>query len=92
MWPVLLKNHPETSSKTLFQVATLLTGTQGNGKSTIVWRVHHAITDAFSSGLVITKVRAATAGMPLPATPSFARVTRELDAYQTRSQEVRRLS
>ena len=50
----LTNDHLETNIKMLFQVATLPTTTQGNGESTIVWRVHHAITDAFLSGLVIT--------------------------------------
>ena len=80
-----------TSIKTSFQVVTLPTGPKGNGKSTIIWRVHHALIDGFSSELVISKLRAATAGVPISAGPSFAQFAGELDVYQARSQVARRL-
>ncbi|CAD6577320.1 MAG: hypothetical protein ASARMPRED_008215 [Alectoria sarmentosa] len=81
----------ETSTDMSFQVITLSGGQHGDGKSTIIWRVHHALIDGYSSNLIISKLRRAIAGMPIYPGPSFARFAGELDAFQQRSEGARRL-
>ena len=83
--PRLTENIFGASIKTSSQVVALTIGPKGNGKSTVARRVHHALIDGFSSELVISKLRVATAGVPTSAGPSSAQFAGELDACQARS-------
>ena len=81
----------ETSVGVSFKVITLRSHRQDECKSTIIWRIHHALVDGYSSSLLIRKVQLAVAGMPIYPGPSFARFSGELDALHRRSSEAARL-
>jgi len=80
----------ETSVGVSFKVITLRSHRQDESRSTIIWRIHHALVDGYSSSLLIRKVQLAVAGMPIYPGPSFARFSGELDALHRRSTQAAR--
>ncbi len=75
----------ETRISSSFTVITLLSDRQDDCKSTIIWCIHHALIDGYSSSLILEKVRSAAAGMPIYPGPSFARFSEELNAFHRRA-------
>ena len=70
------------STTTSFRVVTLRDHRPGKSKSAILWRVHHALIDGFSSTLIMKKVRRAAAGFPHMPGPSFIDLVPRLKAYR----------
>ena len=67
-----------------FSITTLVGPTPEQSKSALVWHVHHALIDGYSSALVLKKVRLAAAGIPLRPGPSFAKFAAGLDEMHER--------
>jgi len=86
----LWKDCSNANIDSSFQVISLPLGIGNTGISTVIWHVHHALIDGYSSNLVISKVRAAMAGLNVPPGPSFGQFARELQAFQERSANARR--
>ncbi|KAI0468885.1 acetyl-CoA synthetase-like protein [Xylaria cf. heliscus] len=57
------------------------------GKSTVIWRVHHAMIDGVSCSIVLSKVRQALNGTPVQAGPSFGTFSLKLQALQSQGRE-----
>jgi len=70
-----------------FKVVTLPSDLIREGKSTLIWRVHHALIDAYSCSLVLSKVQRVLAGEVVSPGPSFAHFAKDLYALQERSIE-----
>ena len=81
---VLAEEPLETSVVMDFKTVTLMAGPEGPGKSTIIWRIHHALIDGHSAELVINKVRKVILGLPIPSGLSFAQYAVDLRAFQER--------
>ncbi|GAW14660.1 hypothetical protein ANO14919_040630 [Xylariales sp. No.14919] len=58
-----------------------------NGKSTVVWRVHHAMIDGMSCSIVLSKVRQVLAQKPVKAGPPFGIFSSKLQSLQLREYE-----
>ena len=80
--------YVDTGVAMLFRVVTLPDGPRGEGKSTIIWHVHHALIDGYSNGLVIQKLRSVAAGLPYSPGPSFAQLAGHLNTFHQRSRAV----
>lgn len=76
---------------TSFHVVTRLDSAQCENISTVIWIVHHALIDDYSSRLILQKVRMAAAGEPIRPGPSFAIMAGQLRTFQQRSSAFRRL-
>lgn len=79
------EDYEMTEITTQFRVVTLPRKPPREGKSTVIWQVHHALIDGFSSALVIEKVRRAVAGLPIQPGPSFVGLAAELCSFQESS-------
>lgn len=86
----LRKDYSNANVDSSFHVISLPSGIGNTGISTVIWHVHHALIDGYSSNLVIYKVRAAMAGLNVPTGPSFGQFARELQDFQERSAYARR--
>jgi amino acid adenylation domain-containing protein len=52
-------------------------------KGAIVWRVHHALVDGYSCGIILSKVKDFLSGKRISAGPSFVNFAQELYTMQT---------
>ncbi|ETS77601.1 hypothetical protein PFICI_09663 [Pestalotiopsis fici W106-1] len=52
------------------------------GRSTVIWRVHHAMVDGVSFALIHSKIRRILSGQPLVAGPSFLEFSQKLRLIQ----------
>ncbi|KAI1824916.1 acetyl-CoA synthetase-like protein [Xylaria intraflava] len=75
------QTEPDDQLQTAFKVVTLQSpGTEG--KSTVIWRVHHAMIDGVSCSIVLSKVRQVLAGKAIQAGPSFGDFALKLQALR----------
>ncbi|KAI1457516.1 BcNRPS1, nonribosomal peptide synthetase [Annulohypoxylon moriforme] len=66
---------------TAFKTVHLKTGTEIR-ESTVIWSIHHALVDGYSSVLLLNKHRRHMAGSPIVAGPSFVRFISQLATFQ----------
>ena len=76
-----------TVSGNEFKVVTLCAGGYTQVKSAIIWRVHHALIDGYSSRLIMKKVRRATTGSPEAPGPSFVALAQNLHHFREQQYE-----
>ncbi|KAF2179233.1 BcNRPS1, nonribosomal peptide synthetase [Zopfia rhizophila CBS 207.26] len=72
---------------TSFRVITLSSDSHRTGRSTIIWRVHHALIDGYSSSLVLLKMRRVLHGEVITPGPSFGQFAADLNALQQSREE-----
>ncbi|KAF2446656.1 acetyl-CoA synthetase-like protein [Karstenula rhodostoma CBS 690.94] len=70
-----------------FRVVTI-PGINGRGKSTVVWRVHHALVDDYSRGLILSKLDNFLAGKAIDQGPSFRQYSEDLLTLQRQFHDV----
>ncbi|KAI4859405.1 BcNRPS1, nonribosomal peptide synthetase [Hypoxylon rubiginosum] len=66
---------------TAFKTVHFKTDTEAR-ESTVVWNIHHALIDGYSSVLLLNKHRNHLAGSPIVAGPSFVRLINQLASLQ----------
>ncbi|KAF2246847.1 acetyl-CoA synthetase-like protein [Trematosphaeria pertusa] len=71
-----------------FRVVTLKPEDGKSGKSRVIWRVHHALVDGYSHGLLLSKLQKAFVREPVGPSVPFVRFTSGLHALQRSSDSV----
>jgi hypothetical protein len=76
------KLHMTSNIETSFKMVILDTKLPEDSKFAIIWRVHHALMDGYSSATVLKKLRGAMQGLPVRPGRSFLSLARKLDEYR----------
>ncbi|EAW11035.1 nonribosomal peptide synthetase gliP [Aspergillus clavatus NRRL 1] len=53
-----------------------------DGRSTIIWTVHHAMVDGYSAMLLFHKVRRLVAGLSIAPGPSFSQIEKQINMWR----------
>ncbi|KAI0886471.1 acetyl-CoA synthetase-like protein [Annulohypoxylon maeteangense] len=73
-----------TSFKVLIRRHAIQAGCEAEDETTVVWRLHHALVDNISAGLILSKVQKVLAGERVEAGYSFPKFSLQLQALQER--------
>ena len=80
----LARRSSDVSIGQSFNITTLHGHNPDQSKSALVWHIHHALIDGYSSALVLKKVQLAAAGIPPSPGPSFAKFAAGLSEMHER--------
>lgn len=73
-----------TNFKVVTRSQATRAGDEAGGESTVIWRVHHALMDCISGGLLRSKVQDVLSGKKVQLGPSFLEFALQLQALQAR--------